>query len=63
MYNKLYNMDDWLSMLKILPNHRLLWTADRPPRPQIRIVIAPSKARRILHGVSPCREEVSNGFL
>jgi hypothetical protein len=39
MYNKLYNMDDWLSMLKILPNHRLLWTADRPPRPQSRIVV------------------------
>ncbi len=25
-------------------------------------VIAPSKARRILQGESPCREETSNGF-
>jgi len=27
------------------------------------IVIAPSKARRILQGESPCREEISNDFL
>jgi len=27
------------------------------------IVIAPSKARRILQGESPCREEFSNEFL
>jgi len=26
-------------------------------------VIAPSKARRILQGESPCREEISNDFL
>jgi hypothetical protein len=27
------------------------------------IVIAPSKARRILQGESPCREGISNDFL
>jgi hypothetical protein len=26
-------------------------------------VIAPSEARRILQGESPCREEISNDFL
>jgi len=48
-----------------MPNQTLHWT-EIPLRsiPASELyVIAPSKARRILQGESPCREEISNDFL